>query len=385
MLSGLKKHGKWVVLAVTAVALAGWLISRSSKPVRGASDASNASSPATSGTSHAVKPALSVQVVAPQSGRWPSTLTANGSIAAWQDAVIGAELSGLRLATVQVNVGDRVARGQILATLQAESVVADVNTARANLAEAQALFTEAKANADRARTLRNSEAISAQEAQRSTTTEQTAQARVDALRARLAADELRLRQARVVAPDDGVISARLATVGSVVQAGQELFRLIRQSRLEWRAELPAAELQHLKPGMLAWATPAGGVPVQGRVRMVAPTVDAATRNGLVYVDLPATAVAAGARAGSFAQGYFEIGQAQGLTLPQSAVLLRDGFSYVFKLSAQGTVNRVKVTVGRRVGERIHVVQGLDAQAQVVASGVGFLADGDTVRVVKGQP
>jgi len=378
MSSWLIQQGKWVALGAAVIAGGVWLHSRADAP---ASAASKAAPTAPAASRHA-KPALSVQVVSPQTASWPSTLTANGSIAPWQEAVIGAELSGLRLAAVLVNVGDRVKRGQTLATLQDESVVADVNTARANLAEAQALLVEAKGNGDRARALRGSGAMSAQEVQRAVTAEQTAQARMESLRARLAADELRLRQTRVLAPDDGVISARVATVGSMAQPGQELFRLIRQNRLEWRAELPSADLARIKPGMPAWATPPGGTPVQGVVRSVAPTVDAATRNGLVYVDLPASAVNAGPRAGMFAAGRFETGQAQSLSLPQGAVLLRDGFSYVFKVDEHGVVSQVKVGVGRRQGERIEITQGLPAQARVVASGVGFLTDGDTVRVVK---
>jgi RND family efflux transporter MFP subunit len=380
MSNWLIQQGKWVALGAAAIAGGVWLHSRADAP----SSAASKAAPAAAAASRHVKPALSVQVVSPQSASWPSTLTANGSIAPWQEAIIGAELSGLRLAAVLVNVGDRVKRGQALATLQDESVVADVNTARANLAEAQALLVEAKGNADRARALRGSGAMSAQEVQRAVTAEQTAQARMDSLRARLAADELRLRQTRVLSPDDGVISARVATVGSMAQPGQELFRLIRQSRLEWRAELPSADLSRIKPGMPAWATPPGGTPVQGVVRSVAPTVDAATRNGLVYVDLPASAVNAGARAGMFAAGRFETGNAQSLSLPQSAVLLRDGFSYVFKVGEHGVVSQVKVGVGRRQGERVEITQGLHVDTPVVASGVGFLTDGDTVRVVKGQ-
>lgn len=380
MSNWLMKNGKWVAVAAVVVAGGLWWQSRSDAP---AGDAGKGAAAAPA-ASRSVKPALSVQVVTPQSALWPSTLTANGSIAAWQEAIIGAELSGLRVATVLVNVGDRVNRGQTLATLQNEAVVADANTARANLAEAQALLAEAKSNADRARSLRGSGAISAQEAQRDLTAEATAQARMESLKARLAADELRLRQTKVVAPDDGVISARVASVGSMAQPGAELFRLIRQGRLEWRAELPSADLSQIKPGMPAWAMPPGGSTVQGVVRMVAPTVDASTRNGLVYVDLPASAVDAGARAGMFAHGRFETGKTAGLSLPQSAVLLRDGFSYVFTVNEKGLVSQVKVGVGRRQGDRIEITQGLKADTQVVASGVGFLTDGDTVRVVKGQ-
>jgi len=380
MSNWLTNNGKWVAVAAVVVAGGLWWHFKADAPA-GETNKAAAAAPA---ASRQVKPALSVQVVSPQSAQWPSTLTANGSIAAWQEAIIGAELSGLRVATVLVNVGDRVKRGQVLATLQNEAVVADANTARANLAEAQALLAEAKSNADRARSLRGSGAISAQEAQRDLTAEATAQARMESLKARLAADELRLRQTKLVAPDDGVISARVASVGSMAQPGAEMFRLIRQSRLEWRAELPSADLSQIKPGMPAWATPPGGSTVQGVVRMVAPTVDASTRNGLVYVDLPASAVNAGARAGMFANGRFETGQATGLSLPQSAVLLRDGFSYVFTVNDKGVVSQVKVSVGRRRADRIEITQGLKADTQVVASGVGFLTDGDTVRVVKGQ-
>lgn len=371
MSSLIKQRGRWVAIAVMAAAGSAWMQSKadSGKPATAAS---------------APKAALTVQVVRPASGQWPLSLSANGVISPWQEAVIGAELSGLRLSAVQVNVGDRVTRGQVLATLQSEAVQADLNSARASLLEAEALMVEARANADRARALNGSGALSIQDAQRAVTAEQTGKARVDSAKAQVAAQELRLRQTRVLASDDGVISARMATVGAVAQPGQELFRLIRQSRLEWRAELPSSDLQRIKPGMVAWATPPGGTAVQGRVRMVAPTVDAATRNGLVYVDLPASAMGAGARAGMYASGRLEVGQSQGLTLPQSAVLLRDGFSYVFKVDAKGLVSQVKVSVGRRVGDRVEVLKGLEAQADVVASGVGFLTDGDTVRVVKGQ-
>ena len=375
----MNRHGRWLALAAVAATGASWLHSRADVGKKDKPEVVATAEPVAA----AAKAALSVQTVKPQAGQWPMVISANGVIAAWQEAVIGAELSGLRLADVQANVGDKVKRGQVLAVLSAESVQADLNNVRAALHEADALMTEARANADRARSLHGSGVMSTQDSQRALTAEQTAKARLDAVRAQLASQELRMRQTRIVASDEGVISARQATAGTVVQAGQELFRLIRQSRLEWRAEVPSADMQRIKPGMVAWATPPGGAPVQGKVRMVAPTVDAATRNGLVYVDLPTAALNAGARAGMFASGSLEIGQSQGLTLPQTAVLLRDGFSYVFKVSDKGVVTQAKVSVGRRVGDRVEILQGLDANANVVASGVGFLTDGDSVRIVKG--
>ena len=324
------------------------------------------------------KSALTVNVTQPQPASLPLRINANGNIAAWQEASIGTEANGLRLASVLVNVGDVVRRGQVLATFAPDTMQADVAQIRAAVAEAEATLAEASANAQRARGLQATGALSDAAINQYLTAERTAKARLDAQRAGAQMQQLRLKQTQVLAPDAGVISARSATVGAVLPAGQELFRMIRQGRLEWRAEVAAADMAALKPGMAVLVTAGGAPALQGTVRMVAPTVDPQTRNGIVFVDLPASGVA---RAGMFARGEFEIGSGSGLTLPQSAVLLRDGFSYVLRVGADARLTEVKVKVGRRVGDRVEVTSGVDAATRVVATGGGFLADGDTVRVV----
>jgi len=335
--------------------------------------------------SAAPKPSLSVTVTTPQSGRWPTVVAANGNVSAWQEAIIGAEAQGLRLTDVRAQVGDRVKRGQVLATLAADTLSADAAAMRAGVAEAEAVQAEAAANAERARQLQASGAISAQQIQQYTTAEATARARVTSLKAQLKSAEVRLAQTRILAPDDGVVSARLATVGAVVQPGQELFRLIRKERLEWRAEVTAADLARIAPGQKVTLTPAGGGAVAGTVRMVAPTVDAATRNGMVFVDIGKPGAT---KAGMFARGEFSVGERDGVTLPQSALVLRDGFHWVFVVGAGDKVQQLKVGVGARVsvasGERVEITSGLAKDARVVAQGAGFLADGDIVRVVAGK-
>lgn len=327
------------------------------------------------------KPALTVMATTPQQVEWPRTLSANGNIAAWQEAVISAEISNLRLTDVRVNVGDRVQKGQVLARISNDTVETELLESKAAVAEAEAMLAEAKANGDRARQFQTTGFLSAQQINQYLTVEKTALARQNAARARLQADRLRLAQTDVRAPDSGVISARTATVGSMAQPGQELFRLIRGSRLEWRAEVSAADLGKLKPGVAATLTAPDGTRVQGKVRMVAPTVDPQTLNGLVYVDLPVAETGQTLRAGTFARGEFELGRARTMSLPQSAVLLRDGFAYVFRLDQQNRVAQTKVAVGQRTGDQIEIVSGIAADTRVVASGVGFLADGDLVRLV----
>jgi RND family efflux transporter MFP subunit len=328
------------------------------------------------------RPALTVTSTRPAPASLPLAISANGNVAAWQEALIGSESGGLRLLEVRVNVGDIVRKGQVLAVFASETVNADVAQARAALQEAQATAAEAKANAARARTLESSGALSAQQINQYMTAEQTANARIAAAQATLAAQQLRLKYTQVSAPDSGVISARSATVGAVVGVGTELFRMIRQGRLEWRAEVIASELARLKPGTSARVKAANGLELTGRVRMVAPTIDPQTRTALVYVDLPTTLGAnAPFKAGMFASGRFDLGVSQALTVPQQSVTVRDGFSYVFRLNPDGRVTQLKVSTGRRLGDRIEVVAGLAPDALVVVGGAGFLNDGDLVRNV----
>lgn len=328
------------------------------------------------------KPALTVSTVQPQTAQWPQTLAASGNIVAWQEAIIGAEIGGFRITEVLANVGDAVKKGQVLARISSDTVGNELAEAKAAVAESEATLAEAQANLERSNRLREKGFYSAQQNTREQTAAESALARVNAAKARQQSAQLRHSKSAVIAPDEGIVSARIATVGSLSEQGKELFRLIRGGRLEWRAEVTADELHRVQPGQAASIHLANNESIRGTVRIVAPTVDPQTRTGLVYVDLPKEA-AQKVGAGMFARGEFSLGETAAITLPQSAVLLRDGFAYVFKLesSAEGLskVAQVKVETGRRQGERIEV-KGLDANTMVVESGAGFLADGDTVKL-----
>jgi RND family efflux transporter MFP subunit len=331
-------------------------------------------------------PALTVELIQPQQRELPLVLQANGSVAAWQEAVIGAEVSGLRLAEIRGQVGDPVKKGQVLAVFDREPVEVDVAQGQAALAEAEANLQESRVNAERVRQVIDEGALSAQQVGQYLTMEKTAAARMRLAKAQLDQQLLRLRHTQVVAIDDGVISSRSAVLGAVANAGQELFRLVRQNRLEWRAEVTADELPRLQPGMPAWVEVPDIGQVKGKIRMVGPTLDPQSRNALVYVDL-VNALAAGFKPGMFAHGEFQHGSLMALTVPQTALSLREGFSYVFRLAGPvengvGRVAQVKVTIGRSVGDRVEILSGVSATDPLVAGGSAFLSDGDHVRVVK---
>ena len=327
------------------------------------------------------KPALTVNVVQPQRITLQLKVFANGNIAAWQEAIIGSEANGLRLTQVQVNVGDVVVKGQLLAEFSEETVLADLNQAKAKLMEAEAQSHEALANAERARTLQNTGAMSSQQIDQYLTAADTAKARVEVAKAVVQTQQIQLKNTKIYAPDSGVISARTATVGAVISAGSELFRLIRQSRLEWRAEVISADVAKVKVGMKVNITGADGSTFSGKVRKLSPTVDMQTRNSLIYVDLPSNNTA---KAGMYAKGEFVSGQSTALAIPQQALVLRDGFTYVFAVKSEHgktIVKQIKVQTGRRLLNLVEIVSGLQAQQSVVALGGAFLSDNDVVKVV----
>lgn len=268
------------------------------------------------------RPALTVRTTTLREEKWARTLAANGSIVPWQEAIISAQVQGLRIAEVKVSIGDQVQQGEVLVTL-------------GNLA----------------RTGNES-------------------------------DPPYSTQGQIVAPDSGIISAANANVGSMPKSGDELFRLIRKGRLEWRADLTAEELMLIRKGMNAQIAIGEGRIIKGMVRAISPSVDPQTRYGYALVTLPDSS---GIVAGAFARGTFDVsgGRRSLLSLPQSAVMQRGSMTYVLIVGPDNRVHERAVTTGQRNGDRIQIRQGLKADEPVVESGGAFLTEGDVVQVVKG--
>ncbi len=267
------------------------------------------------------RPALTVRTTQLRDDKWARSLTANGSILPWQEAIISMQVQGLRIAEVMVSIGDHVKEGDVLLTLDNFARSGDDAAARAT-------------------------------------------------------------QSRIVAPDSGVISAANANVGSMSQPGVEVFRLIRKGRLEWRAELTAEELMLLRKGMSADITVGEGRVIKGTVRAISPSVSAQTRYGYALVSLPDSS---GIIAGAYARGTFDVsgGRKNLLSLPHSAVMQRGSTTYVLAVDADNRVHERPVKIGQRTGDRIEIKQGLKANEAVVESGGAFLTEGDVVQVVKG--
>jgi HlyD family secretion protein len=320
--------------------------------------------------------ALVVTAARATTAPWPSVIPASGSIAAWQEAIVGARSNGVPIVAILADVGDRVTKGQLLARFDDAPLLAEFRRAEAALAQARAQAAEGAANLERAETLGGTDVLSKQELLNVRTIAASRNAAVAQAEASLQAARLTLEYTRVTAPDAGVITSRTATLGAVAQPGAELFRLIRQGRLEWRAELTAAQLGQVKPGLEAVVRTSDGQELRGRVRRVAPALDAGTRLGIAYVDLESSPAA---RASMYLKGEIRLAERVAITVPSASVIVRDGRTYVAALD--GTrVRLVPVVAGRRSGDRVEVVNGLRAGDTVVVRGAGFLNDRDVVTV-----
>jgi len=324
------------------------------------------------------KSVMTVKVVTPVDYEWPQIIRTSGPIAAWQEAVVGAEVGGYRVSAVNVDVGDNVIKGQVLAKLADNSVLADLRKQEAAVAQAKASLKQARANASRARQVKGSGALSEQQIEDYLITEETSAATLASAEADLRNTQITLEKTSIHASDDGVITARSATLGTVVSSGSELFRLLRQNRVEWNAEVNAQQLAVIKPDQKATITLAGGKQIKGRVRVASPTLSATTGRAVVYVRLEESAAAAG----SFVDGEIEIGTQKALTVPQSSVVLRDGRSYLFTLNTDNTVTRHVVTTGRYRQSRVEILNGIDGTMPVVESGGAFLSEGSPITVVQ---
>ncbi|MDK1376535.1 MULTISPECIES: efflux RND transporter periplasmic adaptor subunit [unclassified Sinorhizobium] len=324
-------------------------------------------------------PALTVSLVAPALREWPETIPASGWLKPWQEAVIASETSGLRVTDVLVDVGSVVTKGQTLVQLSQQSVLADLRKQAAAVETAKADLAKAKANADRARQLRPSGAISDEKIAERLTDEQMAIASLESQQAAFESQKIKLAQTTVTAVDDGLITSRTVDLGAVVSTGTELFRLVRQQRVEWQAEVSARFLPRISEGLSVTINGPEARPIEGKVRLVGPSVSSETGRAIVYVTLPADIHP---RVGLYLTGSIELKTTSALTVPDTAIVFRDGMSYVFTIGVDGRVRRVRAETGRHKNGEVEILSGIDQSSRIVASGGAFLSDNDLVKVAE---
>lgn len=189
--------------------------------------------------------------------------------------------------------------------------------------------------------------------------------------------EAQLAQTVIRAPDDGLIVRRDAHIGDITGAGKALFIMVRQGRLELRAQVPQVDLQSVHLGSSVRIS-FGKLTAAGRVREITPLVDSQSRLATVRIDVPST----GLMPGMFVRGVIDAGSRQGLVVPSTAVLGQNEAYFVYVLD-DGKARKKTVVVEERVGDHVEITSGVKAGEPVIVTGCAFLTDGDTVAVKEG--
>lgn len=367
-----KSHRKYLVSAAILIGVAAAAALK-------AYGSSGAVEPAAQAAVPAQAAALTVSVEQVRSESIVSFINASGTVAAWQEATVGAQASGLQLTQVLVAEGDHVKSGEVVARLDASLLKAELAQQKAAIVQAQATLDSAISAAARAEKLLVSNAISAETAEEKTTAVKTGRAQLE--QAEAAADKLQaeLDQTTIRAPFDGIVSSKPAVAGSIVQTGSELMKILRDGRLEVNVLVPERDLAAVSVGQVATIVDASGRATQGAVSSIAETVNSTTRLATVYVSLDESS---GLKPGMFARVSIATAPSQQLSVAEAALVWHDGKPAVFVVDEAGKVSARPIATGTRQNGRVAVSSdsGLSQGDNVVVAGAGFLSDGNLVRV-----
>lgn len=307
-------------------------------------------------------------------------ISASGRLVPREEAAVGAELAGYRVAQVLAEEGDVVRAGAVLARLDAGLLEGEIARARAEVARAEAAAARTKLEAERVAGLDGTGVLAQEAIDQRRIARRENDAALAAARAQL--QDLTTRRARLTlrAPVGGTIIARSIAPGSISGGGTEpLFRIARGSLIELAAEVTEADLARIRRGAPVAVTLPDGAAVSGEVRMIQPRIEEANQLGIVRVRLP---VRQDLRAGGTATARFEGTVRSVLAVPEAAIQYGAQGPSVMVLAPGNRAKRMAVRTGTRAGGFVELLQGPAAGTQVLLSGAAFVLEGDIVRPVK---
>ncbi|GAB2624075.1 efflux RND transporter periplasmic adaptor subunit [Novilysobacter erysipheiresistens] len=330
---------------------------------------------ACAGDEAAVESARPVLVTRPQAAADGFTSLA-GEIRAREESPLSFRVGG-KLVERQVDVGDHVKQGQVLATLDAGDLQARARAARAQLAAAEAELGRARADRARFATLAEQQLVSRSTMDAQNAAAIAAEGQVKAARAELEVAGNQAAYSQLLAPADGVIAARQAEAGQVVGVGQPVFTLAVDGRREVEFAVPEGAIDTIKPGQAVvvelWSEPGKRWP--GTVREIAPVADAASRTfaARATIDAPAGTL----DLGQSARVYFTGSDDAALSVPLSALqrVGEDAVAVFVVDPASSTLKLQPIRIGPYGSERAPVLDGLAPDAWVVAAGGHLLREG----------
>jgi HlyD family secretion protein len=312
--------------------------------------------------------ARTTRVVAVASREMVGGMTASGLLISREEAAVSADLSGYRVARVNVEQGAWVKQGQPLVEL-------DDSLLKAQIAQQRAVTEQAEDQAKRVADLDNQGVLSAQE---------ISNRRLQAKAQEAALQELLTREAHMIirAPVAGLVLERNVRPGDISSAGgaTPMFRMVRDGLVELNAEVAEDDMSRAHIGDPAQVTLPDGTVIAGRVRLIDPLVDATTKLGRVRIALP---VRPDLRPGGFARATFTGVSPAARTVPETAVRYDADGASVAVVGADDRVSMVPVKTGRRAAGYVELLQGPPAGSLVLLSAASFVLPGDKVRPIQG--
>lgn len=322
-----------------------------------------------------------VEVVTPIRKEIDDELIVSGDVGPWQESIIGSELSGVRVDEILVDVGQLVDKNQVLAVLNSETILADLNIAKAEVLEAEATLNQAKENADRARSLDKTNALSVQQMNQYLTVEAIAKAKLESAIANLGLQKVRMEQTKIKAPDSGIVSDRKVSVGNIVSSG-EMFKIISQEKLQWKPQVSVEKLEHFYKGQDILIMAKTGKNIKAKVSEISPKVNIETRKATIIVNLTKELHKGMVHSGMSLSGLIKIGRKKILMLESQAVNKKDNANYVFVLNEKSNVEQTKVELGKKDGNLIEIISGINNKDKIIKEIPKDLKDGDKVKVLE---
>ena len=323
---------------------------------------------------------VAVTVATVESRVFSLNLPFTGNLLAMNRAELKAEVPG-RVTRVQVQEGDTVRAGAVLCIQDGDDLSLAAQAAEAQLAQAQAQALQAKRDAARAETLLEKRSITRQAAQVAETANNAAAASVQAAESQAGMAKVRLKKARILAPFDGQVARRMVQAGDVLMAGQSVFEVVDNRKLEIQADLPANAMAFVKPGQsVRFSVPGFQQPFTGTLTQVSPMLSPDGRNLHVRMEVPNTDRLL--KSGVFVEGLIlGNGQTQRPSLPAALIKVegQDGDLYVVE---NGIAKKRSVIVGPEQ-DGFRPVDGIPVGTKVVATGQGLVRDGSKLKIVAG--
>lgn len=301
-----------------------------------------------------------------------------GSIQPDRRADLRAEVPAVVLAVLKEN-GNAVRRGELLVRLDDTAIRDSLTSAQeAERAAAQA-FEQAGRQLARLQTLRESGMVSAQQLEDAEIRRNSTQSDLAAARARVVQARQQLQRTEARAPFDGIVTDRKVSAGDTAQVGKELLKVIdpRSLRLDGLVSSDSVQSIHAGQAVRFRVNGYGTREFNGRIRLVSPTANEATRQVEVLVDIGGEAPPR--LAGLYAEGRVEASSATALLIPASAIAREGDQAYAWRV-ADGNLHKVALTLGERDPRRgdWKVLAGVADGDRLLRYPIGTLADGQRV-------